>query len=893
MKEKTDTIMLQFLHNVLFRRYLLIFFCFLFLQSGNSALAQEECGDYTLNEARKFYQTGLFDDVINILEACIADGFHDKQKVQAYRILSMTYVALDNTSKAYDAGIQLLRINPNYEPSLFDPPQYIQLVNNIKLSGVALQVTSVSKKAENLHEAPANVMVITEDDMLKRGYTDLTALFHDLPGFDISTTRGATYSNIYQRGYRSNNTDRTLFLIDGVEENELWSNIVYLSRQYPITNIKRVEIIYGPASTMYGANAFVGVINVITKAPDELTKNTPISVVADIGLGSYNTRYADITVAGRKKNISFSASFKKFYSTEMDLSEYEEFNYDPSDYDKVDYNTLLSVYDDPKSFISDTNFASSSMYYDIITDANQDTIAVELNAAGQQAAAELDKNALKQNVNGSPVKYSNIADNWLFYGKLKISDFTLGYQFWTYTQAGTNYFNDNKQAGADNGSTWVPKQSFFYVKYETEINEKLSLMNFLQYRNTVVDDGSRSVFLSNYSNGALSANQFIQNSQASWTTLYLYQTSNQIRNEFKVLYNPAKSFDIVSGIELRNSNLQGDYRILVNPGDDQNVIDDGSSGGDNLPGGNNFIIYDFGIYAQGTYNFKDVIRLTLGGRYDYNRIRVSDGYGSIFNPRIAAVVTPGKFIFKFIYASAFQNASNWTKYSINPQRLLNNPTLKPEEVNNIELSAGYKIAKHSYFDVVFYNSKYNGAVGTGQAKLPDGTMTGQNQPIGQLKIYGIQSTFSYQINNYGFYANYTYTHPEENIMIAGEPTDDYQRLGDISDHRLNLGGNILFFDHLNINLRLNYFSSRPVGEGTSVPGNPGNFPAHAILNGAISYFNIIRGLNAQLIFNNIFDTEYSDPGIRSADGISYSYRTPQYGSNFMIRLYYDLDYKRN
>ncbi len=874
--------------------YLLLytFFFSMAFFTVKDAIAQQECGDYTLNEARKFYETGLFQKVINTLDPCIADGFDNNQKVQAYRLLSMTYVALDSTKKAYNAGISLLRINPNYEPSLFDPPQYIQIINNIKLSGSALQVTSVSKKSENLFEAPATVMVITDEDILKRGYTDLTSLFHDLPGFDISTTYSATFSNIYQRGYRSNNTDRTLFLIDGVEENDLWSNIVYLSRQYPVTNIKRVEIVYGPASTMYGANAFVGVINVITKTPEELTSNTPVSVVADLGVGEYNTRYADITVAGRKKNISFSASFKRFYSTEMDLSSFKEFDYNPADYDEVDYIALLSVYDDPKSFINDTNFASSSMYYDIITDANQDTIGAALNPAGQHAAAELDKQALKKTVGGSPIRYSNISDHWLFYGKLKVSDFTLGYQIWRYTQGGTNYFNDNKQAGADNGQVWVPKQTFLYVKYETEINDKLSLMNFLQYRRTVVDDGSRSVFLSNYSNSSLSASSFIRNVQPGWTSLYLYQVSNQIRNEFKLLYNPAENLDIVGGVEIRNSNLQGDYRVLANPSDDQNVIEDGVSSGDNLPGGNNFIIYDFGVYAQGTYNFRDLIRLTLGGRYDYNRIRVNDGYGSIFNPRIATVFTPGKFIFKFIYASAFQNASNWTKFSLNPQRLLNNPTLKPEEVNNFEVSAGYKIADYSFLDVVLYNSKYIGAVGTGQAKLPDGTITGQNQAIGQLKIYGLQSTFTYQYRNYSFYANYTYTHPEENILIAGEPTDEYRRLGDISDHKINVGGNILFFDHLNVNLRLNYYSKRPVGEGTSVPGNPWNFPAHAILNGAISYFNIIKGLNAQLILNNIFDTEYSDPGIRSADGVSYAYRTPQKGRNFMLRIYYDLNYKR-
>lgn len=873
--------------------YISIFVFFILLLCLNTVTySQEKCGDYTLNEARKYYETGQFIKVINTLSPCIDRGFDNNQRVQAYRLLSMTYVAVDSTKKAYNAGISLLRINPNYEPSLFDPPQYIQIINNIKLSGSALQVTSVSKKAENLFEAPATVMVLTEEDFMKRGYTDLTQIFYDLPGFDVSTTYGATFSNIYQRGYRSNNTDRTLFLVDGVEENDLWSNIAYLSRQYPITNIKRVEIIYGPASTMYGANAFVGVINVITKTPEELTSNTPFSVVADVGIGSYNTRYADITIAGRKKKVSFSNTIKHFYSTEMDLSGYPEYDYNPAYYDLVDYSSLLSVYDDPESFINDSNFASSSMYYDIITDVNQDTIGVELNEAGEQAAAELDKSALNKTVNGAPIGYSNLSVHWLFSGKFKVSDFTLGYQFWRYKQGGTNYFNDNKQAGADNGQVWIPKQTFLYVKYETEINDRLSLMNLLQYRQTIVDDGSKSVFLSNYSNKALSAYSFISNVEPRWISLYLYQISNQIRDEFKVLYTPSKNFDLVGGLEIRNSNLQGDYRNIADPGDDENVIEDGSSSGDNLPGGNNFIIYDIGLYAQGTYNFNDILKLTLGGRFDYNRIRVNDGYGSIFNPRIATVFTPGNFIFKFIYASAFQNASNWTKFSLNPQRLLNNPTLKPEEVNNFELCAGYKITDYSYFDIAFYHSKYNGAVGTAQVKLPSGIITGQNQAIGELKIYGIQSSLNYQFKNYSLYANYTYTHPEENILKNGIPTDEYQRLGDISAHNLNLGGNIMFFDHLNINLRLNYFSERPVGEGTSVPANPGNFPAHAIVNGAITYCNIIKGLNAQLILNNIFNTEYFDPGIRSADGVAYAYRTPQKGSNFMFRLFFDMNYKR-
>jgi outer membrane receptor protein involved in Fe transport len=87
---------------------------------------------------------------------------------------------------------------------------------------------------------------------------------------------------------------------------------------------------------------------------------------------------------------------------------------------------------------------------------------------------------------------------------------------------------------------------------------------------------------------------------------------------------------------------------------------------------------------------------------------------------------------------------------------------------------------------------------------------------------------------------------------------------------------------------MNYVGSRPVGTGTSVSANPGIFPAFALCNGSVMYKEILPGFNAQVIVNNLFDKQYSDPGIRSADGGFYSYRTPQRGRNFLIRFIYEL-----
>lgn len=857
----------------------LLGFCLL---SGGHALQAQNCGEVGLNDARKKYESGNFDEVVSILTPCLDYGFTEKERIQAYRLLAITHLANDHLGKADTAVTQMLKYDPNYEPNLFDPPRFAALIGDMKTANSRVLVTSVSKKKEDIRVTPATVAIITQEDIRQRGYIDLEAFFSDLPGFDVSRTFGTTYSNIYQRGYRSNNTERTLFLIDGVEENSLWSNIAYISRQYPISNVKRVEIIYGPASTMYGANALVGVVNVITKDPDEGTR--PVSVYASTGYGTYNTQYLDLSVAGKYKNMSASVTVRKFGSDERDLSGFPDFDYNPADYDKVDYKKLLSSSGSgAAAFAKRYNIPANGDYFTIQRNANGDTTAVLLTDAGQEAARNADKKGVSGDVNGKPLKYSNTSQNWLIYGKVKISDFTLGYQVWKYEQANINYFNDNNEAGANNNSIWAPRESFAYAKYDKQITDNLSVMNLTQYRITEIADNSTAVYLNNYSNRALNAGSLLQNRAANWVTEYYYQISRQFRNETKINYNPTKDIDIVGGVEVRNSSVQGDYRKAAGP----DVLEKGKSTGDTYPGGNDFTIYDLGVYAQAKYKYEELVQFVFGGRYDNNQIRNTGGYGGQFNPRLALIGTPGNAIIKVIYARAFQNASNWTKFATNPSRQLANPTLEPEKVQNVDVSAGYKLSKDLYIDAVGYYSSYKGVVGT--AIVPFGsTTTQQNQAIGALKIIGLQSNLTWKHGNWNVYANYTYTNPKNNIIKDGKLTNDYQKIGDISKHHVNAGVNYILKEHWNFNLRANWIDKRPVGAGTTVGGNPGNFPSVLLLNGAISYNELLKGLDVQLICNNITNLEYSDPGIRSADGALYGYRVPQRERNLMIRLTYDL-----
>ncbi|MBE9461783.1 TonB-dependent receptor plug domain-containing protein [Dyadobacter subterraneus] len=864
---------------------------------------QDICGEFKIAEAQKKYSNGNFQEVFGLLDPCLKEGFTDLEKINAYKILSMTYLAIDSTEKATENIKQMLTMNPAYEPDLdlSVSVRFIAIVNQLKNAQErVVRVSSVSKKLEDINKAPATVMVLTGEEIRQRGYIDLEALFSDLPGFDVSRTYGSTYSNIYQRGYRSSNTERTLFMINGIEENDFWGNFVYWNRQFPISNVSRIEIVYGPASTMYGANAFLGVVNVITKQPgDFIKKDKKVGVSADMGYGAYKTKFADVTAAAKFKNVVFSLTSRGYYSNEQNLSKYNEYNFNPADYDKIDYKKIMSVTTGAAAFVTANKIQDGNPYYTVARDINGNVTAANLTDLGANAARNFDKAALQGNLNGSPIGYSNKLEHFYIKGSLKVSDFTLGFQNWQNIQGSLTYSNDNSRAGSANGNIWEPRQSLYYAIYEKEIiKDKLVIINTSQYRTTQINDHSRIVTIRNYSNKALTGASLLKNTAPFWRTQFYYQQSQQYRNELKMLYNPNSRLDIVGGLEVRQSVIQGDYKKITI---DSTLRDDyyvsaedlGKSDFDNVLGGNLFGQINIGAYAQGTYEVNKSLRLTLGERFDYSRIRRSGGYGAQFNPRVAVVYTPGKFVIKAIYARSFQDASSRDRYSTSaPTRLIANPNLKPEGANNYEISFNFSPVKNARLDVSVYHAIYKDIIEEISVPYNNG-YTLQKNNTGKSYVTGVQAVFDYKISrNFSLYSNYTFTDAKKDSIAGGIVTDAITNkkliVGDIARNHFNAGINGVFLnnDRLNVNLRFNYVSRRRVGQGTSVPANPqpnGFFPSFSLINTAITY-KLTTAIQTQLIVNNVLNAQYSDPGIRSANGIEQAYRTPQKGINSMLRV---------
>ena len=854
------------------RALLILLIGILFLPA--TAVAQE-CSDVTLNEARKFYEIGKFPEVISSLRPCVESGFNEKQKIEAYRLLAMTYIAIDSMDLATMETGFLLQISPTYEANLFDPPAFIRMVNSLKLTGGSQVVTSVSKKAESIYEAPATIVVISRDDIKKRGYNDLVELLKDVPGFDLTMFYGPEYANIYQRGFRQNNTEKTLLLFDGIEENDLWTNWAYIDRQYPLTNIERIEIIYGPASTMYGPNAFAGVINVIMQnSVDAIKPGRNLGISASANYGTYNTKTADVSISGKRRSISFTVTGRLFHSDEADLSGQEYFDYNPDYYNGVDYNKILNMASGAKQYLTTNKLPFSHPYYTLSSDSSQLT----LTSAGAEAARNLDKSAYGMTLGGAPIGFSNKSNSALLNAKIKIGNFTAGFQTWKYFRGGTTQYTDTYVAGSDNGFNWVPSLTYFFTKYENQLSEKVFFSNLTSFRSHAVTDETAFGSVLNYARGNKKLSDLVAGTAPNWTLNYMYELSKQLRSEFKVIYRPSSRFDIVSGIEVRNSTLQGAYYTYFSP-----YVQDSAALNPSPKGGNEYNVWDLGAYSQGTYQALRNLKVTFGLRYDFNRVRTSGGFGSEFSPRLAVVYSPGKFTVKAIYSRGIMNVSNWTKYSEVGNRIAN-PLLKTENIQNIELSGGYRLSKAFQADISVYRSYIDNVVGTVKLENPAGKL--QNQNMGKFMITGLQANALYQAETFTAYFNYTFCDPRQTYSETGVVDN---RVGDIASHQFNVGADKKFFDRLNVDLRLNFSGKRPTGTGTSVPLNFESFPAVAILNSAVTYADnkLVPGLSLQLVCNNILNATYYHPGTKAADGVNGPTSILQRGRHFLIRLSYD------
>jgi len=202
-----------------------------------------------------------------------------------------------------------------------------------------IQVVTASGFEQSTAEAPSTITVITDNQIRQRGYEQLEDALRDVPGIDLIHINGYAPTLIYFRGMYGAENLRALLMIDGIAENNILGTNDMAGPAYSLHNVKRIEIIWGPASALYGTNAFGGVINIITKKGEDINGFT-----AEQGYGSFNTSFEKVSLGLRRSKYEFSVA-GTLYSSDGPKFKNRDPQYTNSFVDKANsLNTAFSYF---------------------------------------------------------------------------------------------------------------------------------------------------------------------------------------------------------------------------------------------------------------------------------------------------------------------------------------------------------------------------------------------------------------------------------------------------------------------------------------------------------------------------------------------------------------------
>ena len=171
-------------------------------------------------------------------------------------------------------------------------------------------VVSALKRPRTVSKSPAIMSVITARQIRQMGARTVSDVLEMIPGFDITMNRNGA-RQIGVRGILEDGSPKVKVLIDGHSVNEPGSGgASFVFFDLVTENIKRIEIIRGPGSALYGQNAFLAVINVITKDTEDID-----GFQLTTSGGSFDTQNYNILFGREYKDLKISG-FLDYFDTE-------------------------------------------------------------------------------------------------------------------------------------------------------------------------------------------------------------------------------------------------------------------------------------------------------------------------------------------------------------------------------------------------------------------------------------------------------------------------------------------------------------------------------------------------------------------------------------------------
>ncbi|MFB0526829.1 MAG: TonB-dependent receptor plug domain-containing protein [bacterium] len=166
----------------------------------------------------------------------------------------------------------------------------------VYMGDLGVIVITPTRGPRMVKDLPTNVSVITREEIAESDARNVGEVLNNRLGVGIR--RYGTLGAKSQIALRGCSAFQTLVMIDGRPVNSISDGLADLS-QFPIDNIERIEVVRGPASALYGANALGGVVNIITRE----AKEEKITADVNLGMGSFGTQIARLNFATMGTNV--------------------------------------------------------------------------------------------------------------------------------------------------------------------------------------------------------------------------------------------------------------------------------------------------------------------------------------------------------------------------------------------------------------------------------------------------------------------------------------------------------------------------------------------------------------------------------------------------------------
>ena len=645
-------------------------------------------------KAEEAYQIGQLDQAIELLEDNLND-FTGNLRQSVLRLVSICYLAQDDKDTSEKYARMLLSINPYYTP-VQDPIRFEDMIALLK-SGRSSTVTTASSQAESINEAPVPVTVITREmiDQLGNNKSIGQILATYVPG--LNEVSAYSISNIAMHGVYTASQEKILVMENGHRLNMRATNNGKLDYAISTQKIDHIEILRGPASSLYGNVALTAVVNIITKNGSEVN-----GVKGKYGYGSYGTHRSDF-IAGTTLLDADVMAWASLYTSQGERIDIpRNTGYSMSKHDGYAY---IGRYEGKPSY--DIGFNIKLKDFNFMVNLKN----------GKQVpqyswyAETYDYDAFRSMGGANPGYTINEKHLELGYtkelGKVNLNISAYG-----------DWFNVKDYMPVPDDSLKLPmfddNADPFMVDGKPIMKTCIGVMQYLNFQEYTI--GAMAKADANYTLGNMKGN-ILLGSQFEF---------------FKLSSN-----DFLMG---------EDYtKVLVTYPEAKNMIHVGSE-------------KSLSAFIQGKHYFTQKIILNAGLRFD-NKYRANGKDVSAFSPRVAFIYFPNEsFSTKLSFSRAFVDAPYYTRNNTtNGAR--GSEDLMPEYMNAIQLDFMGKIDNwHLAYDVNIFYNQLTDIVVNNPSTDPS---TPKYINSGSLKVAGAEAELNFTIPTFRLDANLTYLRPLE------------------------------------------------------------------------------------------------------------------------------------